>query len=270
MNSLESKKGFNSTNLKIIALILMLLDHIQYFLGPALNIPIWFRWLGRISAPLFIFTLVEGINHTHNKYLYMLRLYISFLFMGIFNIIVANKFPSLNNLSLSNNIFGTLFLIAYYTYCIRNITDNSGRTPTYKKILSIILFIIPFASSYIANVLSDTSVSKVIVTIIPSIFYVEGSIDFVILGVFMALLSHDRSKQLLFYVVFSSLLMFVAIADGGFNFTNLFMLRFQWLMIFAVVPMHFYNNQKGKGYKYLFYVFYPLHIYILYILSTLI
>lgn len=40
----------NIFTIKIIALILMLMDHIGEFFPDS---PIWFRWLGRLAAPLF-------------------------------------------------------------------------------------------------------------------------------------------------------------------------------------------------------------------------
>lgn len=41
----------------------------------------------------------------------------------------------------------------------------------------------------------------------------------------------------------------------------------QRMMIFAAIPMMLYNGKKGKGRKWLFYVFYPAHIFLLYIIA---
>ncbi|MDR2415556.1 MAG: conjugal transfer protein TraX [Candidatus Peribacteria bacterium] len=41
----------------------------------------------------------------------------------------------------------------------------------------------------------------------------------------------------------------------------------QRMMIFSAIPILLYNGEKGKGRKYLFYVFYPLHIWGLYLLA---
>jgi hypothetical protein len=40
-------------------------------------------------------------------------------------------------------------------------------------------------------------------------------------------------------------------------------------MGFAAVFVLLYNGKRGAGLKDFFYVFYPLHIYVLYILATL-
>ena len=46
--------------LKWIALVLMFLDHLGEFFP--LVIPVGFRWLGRLSAPLFLFCLAQGMD----------------------------------------------------------------------------------------------------------------------------------------------------------------------------------------------------------------
>jgi hypothetical protein len=43
-------------------------------------------------------------------------------------------------------------------------------------------------------------------------------------------------------------------------FTN----HYQWMMIFALPIMLLYNGKRGKGLKWFFYIFYPVHIVILY------
>ena len=59
-----SLSGFQ---LKYIALITMVFDHIQYFFEYTGKIPIWFTMIGRLAAPLFLFAVIEGFVHTHNR-----------------------------------------------------------------------------------------------------------------------------------------------------------------------------------------------------------
>ncbi|MGO3606062.1 MAG: TraX family protein [Pseudolactococcus laudensis] len=42
------------------------------------------------------------------------------------------------------------------------------------------------------------------------------------------------------------------------------------MMIFSLLPICLYNGKEGRKEKWLFYIFYPLHIIVLYLLSTLI
>ncbi|MCT4687170.1 TraX family protein [Vallitalea sp.] len=44
----------------------------------------------------------------------------------------------------------------------------------------------------------------------------------------------------------------------------------QWLMVLALPFMVLYNGKRGGKCKYFFYLFYPIHIYVLYILGALI
>lgn len=46
--------------------------------------------------------------------------------------------------------------------------------------------------------------------------------------------------------------------------------NYQWFMIFALLIMLMYNGKKGKGLKRLFYVYYPVHIFVLYIVGAFI
>lgn len=37
--------------------------------------------------------------------------------------------------------------------------------------------------------------------------------------------------------------------------------------IFSIIPIMLHNGERGRGSKYFFYLFYPAHIYILYLIS---
>ena len=73
--TLARARGLDGTTLKLIALGLMLLDHIHYFFAFTGAVPGWFSMLGRLAAPLFLFCAVEGFVHTHSRPRYWLRLW---------------------------------------------------------------------------------------------------------------------------------------------------------------------------------------------------
>ena len=99
----------NILTIKIIALILMLMDHIGEFFPDS---PIWFRWLGRLAAPLFFYALAVGFRHTRNRKKYLLRLYLANVGMVFFNQIMCMLQRKLDYVAYqpkNHNIFTTLF-----------------------------------------------------------------------------------------------------------------------------------------------------------------
>ena len=99
----------NIFTIKIIALILMLMDHIGEFFPDS---PIWFRWLGRLAAPLFFYALAVGFQHTRNRKKYLLRLYLANVGMVFFNQIMCMLQRKLDYVAYqpkNHNIFTTLF-----------------------------------------------------------------------------------------------------------------------------------------------------------------
>jgi hypothetical protein len=53
-------KVLTGFKIKILALVFMFLDHVHYFFQFTDKIPIAFSWIGRLSADLFLFTMIEG------------------------------------------------------------------------------------------------------------------------------------------------------------------------------------------------------------------
>lgn len=271
---LSKNKGLDATQLKLIAMILMVLDHIYEFFSYTKLIPIWFTWLGRLVFPIFMFTMTEGFYYTKSKEKYMLRLYIGSALMGIINYLLVDIFPRPDNFPILNNIFGTLFLTIFYLYSIEKIKEN---TKLEKSIaLSVLMMSIPILLSSFPYIINTASYNFGITVplefyvlihgVFPSIIFVEGGPFLVLLGIIMYYLRHDRIKQVIIYVVICLLLF----TGGKFDIENLLYTNYQWMMVFSAIFMLIYNGTRGKGYKYLFYFFYPSHIYILYILSTLI
>ena len=59
--------------------------------------------------------------------------------------------------------------------------------------------------------------------------------------------------------------------DTARSFTDsLLRINFQWMMIFALPFMLMYNGKKGKGLGRMFYIYYPVHLVIIHIISAII
>ncbi|MDF1617808.1 TraX family protein [Petrocella sp. FN5] len=94
----------SNTNLKIIACITMLIDHIGAILYPDVSL---LRMIGRLSFPIFTFLIVEGFHHTKNIKKYGIRLGIFALISEIpYDLAFRGNFIDF----YKQNIFFTLFL----------------------------------------------------------------------------------------------------------------------------------------------------------------
>lgn len=115
------EKRLNGNQLKLIAVLSMLLDHIGYILS------VWFgqeagiataNWLydyihpvlllaGRIAFPIFAYLLVEGFYHTRSRRNYILRVFIFGLISEIpFNLFLSDSWCYFGR----QNVFLTFFI----------------------------------------------------------------------------------------------------------------------------------------------------------------
>lgn len=65
------KLGFTNNQLKIIAMIAMLIDHIGAYLFPQVR---WLRIIGRLAYPIFAYMIAEGCHHTKSRIRYFLQM----------------------------------------------------------------------------------------------------------------------------------------------------------------------------------------------------
>ena len=62
----NSEKGFGLTNnqLKLIAMLSMLIDHVGMLLFPGVRV---LRIIGRLAFPIFAYMIAEGCAHTRSR-----------------------------------------------------------------------------------------------------------------------------------------------------------------------------------------------------------
>lgn len=82
--SKQNKLLFSSFTLRVIAILAVLSDHIAYaFVSPTTTAYTLMRIFGRLAFPLFAFLVVEAVMHTRKKDKYLLRLLYLYIVMQI-------------------------------------------------------------------------------------------------------------------------------------------------------------------------------------------
>ena len=221
----------NAFHLKIIAVISMLFDHVGYFLNSG-NFT-FANYLGRLAFPIFAFQISEGYIHTKNLKKYLSRL-------GIFALISQIPFMLFEysiGFDYTLNIFFTLFLGLLCIIAFDKL-DN--------KFLSLlIIFVLCFIGEYI-------------------------KVDYGYWGILLILLFFVfKNNKLL--MVLSFLLMCIYkylpyLINYNFHYAYIIITIATFT---SIIPILLYNGKLGLKTKYLLYIFYPLHLLILYIGSLI-
>ena len=101
-------KCLTNNQLKIIACISMLFDHLGFMVFPKLII---FRILGRLAFPIFAFMIAEGCYYTRNKLKHFLTIFGSIINVGLTpTFIIEPFFYSFSKLSFIRYSFFSVFI----------------------------------------------------------------------------------------------------------------------------------------------------------------
>ena len=107
----------NSFQLKLIAIITMLIDHIGAVLLPEYVI---MRYIGRLSFPIFCFLLTEGFFYTKNVKKYIFRLAVFAIISEIpYDLAFLNEYSDFSR----QNVFFTLCIGVIMMYAISKTND---------------------------------------------------------------------------------------------------------------------------------------------------
>ena len=233
MEGLIVKRGLSGNALKIIALFSMTLDHVGVMIFPQYVI---FRILGRVAMPVFAFMIAEGCTYTRRKAVYFGSVF------GIGLICVIGYLVSLGTLYLNILITYSFSIAIIYglQYALRSENKAAFLIPTAITLLSVFLnYILPYLTG------KD-----------------EWSVDY---GFFGTLL------PVMIYLVKDFRLKLVSVALGlTLIAINSPLGIVQWWSFASLLFLIFYDGTRGKfRLKYLFYIYYPLHIVAIYGVSLL-
>jgi len=243
------RRVLNGNQLKLIAVIVMLIDHIGYMIGrvvyPTLifetaRFEQWnfiyylFRCIGRTAFPIFCFMIAEGFLHTRDWKKYAVRLGVFGLISEIpFDLMVSGKwsYPE------SQNVFFSLLIGLLVLTLMR---ETAWRITGVEGWIGQ-LVVIALGCQLAIFLKTDYTWSGVL-----------------LIAIFYWFRSSRVSQCILGYLC-------MAVTAGD--------LRFQIALLVPFVLLYYYNGERGrevKGLKWLFYWFYPVHMALVAVICPLI
>lgn len=228
------QREMTSNQLKYIAIILMFFDHLfAVFIDQSTLEGAISRIPGRIVAPIMCYLIAEGFFYTSNVIKYIKRLLI-FAAISHFPYVLYFGIPWWKGTSVFWSLALGLIALAVV---------KGTKYPVYVKVLAVI------ACCILA---------------VPADWYYIGVLWILFFGLFRG----DIVKQLLSFAIIGVFLHVAHyIYDYGWLWAN------QLGMFLAVPLLLLYKGKQGKKSKFLkwgFYIFYPLHLLLLYYIYIII
>lgn len=234
------KKGITASDLKYIAILAMFIDHIGWLVIPTASVlGQIMHFIGRTTAPVMCYFLSEGYHYTKNFKKYLMR-------MGVFAVIShfaycfykTGSFFGQCNESMITTLF--LCLVALHVY-------NHEKLPAVWKFVAILL-----------------------------IAMLTEKCDWGYKALFFTMAFElgrgSRKNQLAGYSAVVCLTMIIPEIITLIQTKEIVLFDFYKFGAFLPVPLlMLYNGEKGgsKHTKWVFYVFYPAHLFILGLISVL-
>ena len=187
----------------------------------------WMRIIGRIAMPVFAFCVAEGFLHTRDRKKYLLR-------MGLFALVSELPFDLVINGRLGfghQNVMCTFFIAILVLLCYDRLTSEK---PTPGRIGLGTLVVIGGMAAALAL-----------------------RTDYHLYGVGLVVLFYLlRDKETWVRTALGMAYHIVTENVGIYIFGLL-----------GFLPLFLYNGEKGRGLKWLFYVFYPGHLLLIWLIK---
>jgi len=245
-NEVISRKGISGSTLKLIAIVTMLIDHVGAVVlirmmlqgvsvSGAVDEKLWSiyelsRDIGRVAFPIFCFLLVEGFERTRDRGKYALRL-------GIFALISEIPF----NLAVTGRVFDYGYQNVYFTLLIGLVTM--------------------MAVNWIGNLKNPDYSGKILETMLAGLG-VLLSIGTVALGAWAAEALHTDYGAL---GILCIMVLYLFRSNRKLQaFAGACTFLWETTAPLAFIPVWWYNGTRGMKLKYVFYLFYPIHLLVLY------
>ena len=232
LTSQVKKFGLTNNQLKIIAMITMIIDHVGVALLP--HEPI-LRIIGRISFPIFAFMIAEGCRYTKNRAKHLIVLSSMAIVFQLFYLIFLND--------LYQGILVTFSLSIGLIYAIESFIKNGSVKN--RLLMSLVVIAILFVG-----------------LVCPELFEKYGFyIDYGAWGLFLPVIIYFAPGK--WFKLAGATVLLIAM--------SLISSPLQWWALMSIPLLALYNGERGKWrMKYFFYIFYPLHLVIIYLIAILI
>jgi len=215
----------------------MTIDHIAWRLFPGFQItpfPLFLHLIGRLTAPIMMFFIVEGYYHTRNVKKYIFRV---FLFAVISHIPFA-LFVGTSIIPLKDGLFEQTGIIWGFLMGLVSLTvfksTNQILKPWLKGLIICFCIILALPANWS----------------VPTVFAI----------LFMGINYGNFKKQMLWLIIsiFIYSIVYTIVFSPVYGIL-------QMGIIFAIPILACYKGKRGtwKGMKWLFYIYYPLHLLIL-------
>lgn len=229
---------------------------------------------GRLAAPLFLFCLVEGFSHTHDRRRYFMKVYaIHLLMSGLLLLMLCGLLPIRPDGFYPMNGMMTSFAILMVVF---QGIDWLGEKRWGPGLAAVVL---PLAWPVLASMLMGMAPAlQMPLSVLGYTFLPmwnsnpDAGIGTILTGILLYGFRKNRRVQAGVFAGFTVLYYFlypllVFSQSPEFHWTMMFTTAYEWYGALAALLMLCYNGERGRGPKRFFYVFYPAHVYILYALS---
>lgn len=233
--------GLNANQLRLLAFLFMLLDHI--WAASLLEGQFWMTCVGRLAFPIFAFQIAEGFFHTHDRRSYGQRLLLFALLSEVpFDLFYAGipVYP------FAQNVLFTLFLGLLAISAI-------DRARTVRTAKAVVLGLLATALCWLLSTVLFTNYGGMgVLTVIA--FYLlrdfRGAWAAQVIALVLLNAVFFRGQELSLSLLGQT----VVFQQQGFA-------------VLALLPIWLYNGQKGRSSRalqYGAYAFYPVHMLLLY------
>lgn len=239
--------GLSASTLKLIACVFMVIDHVGAILLPDLLI---LRILGRISFPIFAYFIAEGCRYTRRK---LKR------FLLVFGLaVICEGVCVLVSGELEGGILVTFTFSILLIYEVQAIKRHLAERAWGKVFRMTFLLALSLTGVYL---------------FIEHVVYVDYGFWGVLIPVLTALPDYKEGETPRFFRYLSGLpqkLAFCALGMLILCITRGFFDSIQTYCLLSLPLLALYNGTPGvKGFKYGFYIFYPAHLAILWLIAAL-